>query len=224
MLSANTVIYAEHTFCYRDYVYRVSPCLIEITSLKTIPSFKFACISSILYTRRFWLISVLTKNLMRRKKVYIKVFLNWFLLILIIYNNTNSFLFLWLWIIILIILPIENILIYLYFDITWNRRRFSHWHFIYTISTSPIHIHTTSTFLHLHFISSHWAITFGFAKSFVHVMSCHLQPNFFLTSQKSDSVAGVDHLIVKNDVSHGKTIIPDRSQIHFAPIFLLLSS
>ena len=115
MLSANTVIYAEHTFCYRDYVYRVSPCLIEITSLKTIPSFKFACISSILYTRRFWLISVLTKNLMRRKKVYIKVFLNWFLLILIIYNNTNSFLFLWLWIIILIILPIENILIYLYF-------------------------------------------------------------------------------------------------------------
>ena len=40
------------------------------------------------------------------------------------------------------------------------------------------HIYTTSAFLHLHFISSYWAIAFNFAKSFVYVMSCHLQRNF----------------------------------------------
>ena len=28
------------------------------------------------------------------------------------------------------------------------------------------------------FFSLHWAIPFSFAKSFVHVMSCHLQLNF----------------------------------------------
>ena len=47
---------------------------------------------------------------------------------------------------------------------------------------------------------------------------------FSLTSQKGDSVAGVDYLKVRNDVIHCKTIISDRSQIHAAPNFLLLSS
>ena len=32
-----------------------------------------------------------------------------------------------------------------------------------------IHIHAAAAFLRLHFISSHRAIAFGFAKSFVHV-------------------------------------------------------
>ena len=43
---------------------------------KTIPSFEFACISYILYIRFLCPSSVLTKNLSKRKKVYIKVFLN----------------------------------------------------------------------------------------------------------------------------------------------------
>ena len=58
------------------------PCSNETTSLKTIPSFEFAYISCILYIRLLWPISVLTKNLSRRKKVYIKVFQNRFILIL----------------------------------------------------------------------------------------------------------------------------------------------
>ena len=48
---------------------------------------------------------------------------------------------------------------------------------------------------------------------------------FSLTSQKGDSVAGVDYLKVKNDVIHCKTmIVSGRSQIHAAPNFSLLSS
>ena len=58
------------------------PCSNETTSLKTIPSFEFAYVSCILYIRLLWPISVLTKNLSRRKKVYIKVFQNRFILIL----------------------------------------------------------------------------------------------------------------------------------------------
>ena len=57
------------------------PCSNETTSLKTILSFDFAYISFILYIRLLWPISVLTKNLSTRKKVYIKVFLNRFMLI-----------------------------------------------------------------------------------------------------------------------------------------------
>ena len=42
--------------------------------------------------------------------------------------------------------------------------------------------------------------------------------------QKGDRINGVDYLKVKNDVTNWKTIIPDRSQTHTAPNFLLLSS
>ena len=41
-----------------------------------------------------------------------------------------------------------------------------------------IHIYTTPAFLHLHFLSPHWVVTFDFTKSFVRVMSFHLQLNF----------------------------------------------
>ena len=58
------------------------PCSKETTSLRTIPSFEFAYISCILYIQLLWPISVLIKNLSRWKKVYIKVFLNRFILIL----------------------------------------------------------------------------------------------------------------------------------------------
>ena len=52
----------------------------KTTGLKTIPSFKFTYISCILYIRLFWPTSVLTKKLSRRKNVYIKLFLNRFML------------------------------------------------------------------------------------------------------------------------------------------------
>ena len=44
------------------------PCPNEITSLKTIPSFEFVYHSSILYIQLLGPISILTKNLSRRKK------------------------------------------------------------------------------------------------------------------------------------------------------------
>ena len=95
---------------------------------------------------------------------------------------------------------------------------------MYFICIYIIHNHTTSTTPHLHFFSLHWAITFGFAKSFVRVMSCHLQWNFLSYITKRDDIAAVDYLKVKNDVTHWKTIIFDSWQIHAAPSFLLLSS
>ena len=47
---------------------------------------------------------------------------------------------------------------------------------------------------------------------------------FFLTSQKGGSIASVDYLKVKNDVTYWNPIVPDRNQIHAAPNFLFLSS
>ena len=58
---------------------------------------------------------------------------------------------------------------------------------------------------------------------FVHAMPCHLQRKFLPHITNDDSIAGVDYLKVKNDVIHCKTIISDRSLIHAAPNFLLLS-
>ena len=49
---------------------------------------------------------------------------------------------------------------------------------IYLFWICIVHIHTTSTFLHLHFISAYRTITFGFLKSFVPVMFCDLHSNF----------------------------------------------
>ena len=88
-----------------------------------------------------------------------------------------------------------------------------------------MHVHTTSTS----------AFTFPFItlgnSSYLVLqnhscMRCLVTSNeiFSLTSQKGDSVAGVDHLKVRNDVIHCKTIIAVRSQIHAAPNFSLLSS
>ena len=47
---------------------------------------------------------------------------------------------------------------------------------------------------------------------------------FFLTSQKGGGITGANYLKVKNNVTHSKTIIPDRNQTYAAPKFLLLSS
>ena len=47
---------------------------------------------------------------------------------------------------------------------------------------------------------------------------------FFLKSQKRGGIASVNYLIVKNEVTYWKTIIPDMNQIRAAPNFLLLSS
>ena len=89
--------------------------------------------------------------------------------------------------------------------------------FIYTLST------LFTFMLHLHFfiyISFH---QIGQSHS---VLQNHwfMWLVIFLTLQKGDGIANLDYLKVKNDVTHWKTIIPDRSQIHFALNFLLLSS
>ena len=77
----------------------------------------------------------------------------------------------WLWIIIVIIPFIGNMLIYLIlFEIGGDFHSDIYLYCIYVI-----HIHTKSAFLHLHFLSSHWAVAFTVAKSFVHAMSCHIQ-------------------------------------------------
>ena len=47
---------------------------------------------------------------------------------------------------------------------------------------------------------------------------------FFISSQKGGSIACVNYLKVKNDVTQWKTIISEKSQNHAAPNFLLLSS
>ena len=47
---------------------------------------------------------------------------------------------------------------------------------------------------------------------------------FVLSSQNSGGIAVVNYLKVKNDVTHWKKIIPDKSQIHAVSNFLLLSS
>ena len=88
-----------------------------------------------------------------------------------------------------------------------------------------IHVHTTST--------STFTFPFIALGNLSHLvlqnhscMWCLVTSNkiFSLSSQKGDSIAGVNYLKVKNDVVHCKTIICDRSQIHAAPNFLLLSS
>ena len=47
---------------------------------------------------------------------------------------------------------------------------------------------------------------------------------FFFSLEKGDGIACVNYLKVKNDVTHWKVIISDKSQIHVTPNFLLLSS
>ena len=47
---------------------------------------------------------------------------------------------------------------------------------------------------------------------------------FFLSLQKGGGIACVNYLKVKNDVTHSKAIITDKSQIHASPNFSLLSS
>ena len=117
------------------------------------------------------------KNLSRRKTVYIKVFLNRFMLILIIHNKNSSFLFLWRLIIIVITAFIKNILKYWYFSYYMKSLgTFTLTFILFCIYI--IHIHTISKFLHVYSLLSHWAVTFHFAKSFLHTMSCHLQLNF----------------------------------------------
>ena len=73
----------------------LTPCFKETTSLKTIPWFELAYISCILFKWLLWPISVLTKNLSMRKKVYLEAFLNRFMLTqaniyLLKFSNRNT--------------------------------------------------------------------------------------------------------------------------------------
>ena len=96
---------------------------------------------------------------------------------------------------------------------------------IYLYCIYIIHGHTTSTSTF-----TFRFITLGNLSHLVlqnHLcMRCLVSSNeiFSLTSQKGDIIAGVDYLKVRTDVVHCKTIISDRSQIHAAPSFSLLSS
>ena len=105
-----------------------------------------------------------------------------------------------------------------------NRWRLSNWNLL---------------ILHLHYSRSYYIYINAFTIPFMTLrnsshlvlqnhscMRCLVTSNeiFSLTSQKGGSIAGVDYLKVRNDVIHCKTIISDRSQIHAAPNFLLLSS
>ena len=47
---------------------------------------------------------------------------------------------------------------------------------------------------------------------------------FFFSLQKGGGIACVNYLKVKNDVTHWKAIISDKSRIHAATNFLILSS
>ena len=118
------------------------PCPAEIMSFTTITSFESVFISWILYIWLLWPISILIKNLRRRKKVFIKVFLYRFMLILVIYNNNNPFLFWWLWIII-VITPLS--LIYWYYLYCLKSLETFTLTFIYIVFTLLRFI------LHLHF-------------------------------------------------------------------------
>ena len=102
-----------------------------------------------------------------------------------------------------------------------NRSRLSNWNLLirHLNYSRSYYIYIYISFYHIGQF-----VTFGFAKSFVHAMSSHLQRNFLPYIQKGDSIAGVDYLKVRNDVINCKTIISDRSQIHAAPNFSLLSS
>ena len=57
-------------------------------------------------------------------------------------------------------------------------------------------------------------------------MRCLVTSNkiFSLTLQKGDSITGVGYSKMKKGCHPGKTIISEKSQIHAAPNFLLLSS
>ena len=96
---------------------------------------------------------------------------------------------------------------------------------IYLYYIYIIHVHTTSTSTF-----TFPFITLGNSSHLVlqnhSCMRCLVTSNeiFSLISQKGDCIAGVDYLKVKNYVVHCKTIIFDRSQIHAAPNFALLSS
>ena len=59
------------------------------------------------------------------------------------------------------------------------------------------HIYTTCAFLHLHFISSYWAIAFNFEKSFVYVCLVTFNEIFFLTSLKGDGITDVNYLTLE---------------------------
>ena len=51
-----------------------------------------------------------------------------------------------------------------------------------------------------------------------------LNKSFCFSSQNGGGIAGVNYLKVKNHVTHWKTIISVKSQIHASSDFLLLSS
>ena len=61
--------------------------------------------------------------------------------------------------------------------------------------------------LHLHlyihyFLSSHWAVTVGFAKSSVYVCLVTCNEFSFLTAQKGNGIAGIGYFKVKNNATH----------------------
>ena len=138
--------------------------------------------------------------------------------ILIVYNNSNSFLFLWLWIIIVITLFIENILIYWCFWYCLKPPETFTLAFIFSVST------LFSFILHLHFYIYIYSHYIGQSHSALQNHPCMwcliiFKELFFFTSLFL--IVGVDYLKMKNNVTHWKKIIPDRSQIHVAPNFCL---
>ena len=154
----------------------------------------------------------------RRRKVFIKVFLNRFMLILILthfflvtMNNNCNY---------IIYRKHIDILIFLYYLKSLETFTLI---FIYTVSILFTFI------LHLHFyiyISFHHI---GQSHSVLQNHSCMwhlitLNEVLFLPSQQSDGIAGVDCSQVKSYITHWQTIIPDRSQIYAALNLLLLSS
>ena len=95
------------------------------------------------------------------------------MLILTICNNDSPFYFLWLWIMIVVVLFGENILIYWYFwYIAGSCGLLWHWHLFILYLHFP---HGSYYICYLGFLSSLWVVAFGFAGSFVCVMSCHIQ-------------------------------------------------
>ena len=88
----------------------------------------------------------------------------------------------------------NNIIYWKHIDILIFLEVAGHFHIdIYIYSVYIIHIHTTPAFLHLHFLSPHWVVTFDLQI----IRACDVftfNEIFFLRSQKGDGVADVDYL------------------------------
>ena len=123
-------------------------------------------------------------------------------------NNSCNYIIYWKCIDILIFLKLLEIAkdFHIYFT------------FIYAVSTLFTFILHLHYYIHL-FISSRWAIIFGFAKSIVHGCPVIFNELFFFCITNMWWYCRCRLFKSGNDAIHWKTIIPDRSQIHGAPNF-----